>query len=123
MKIIRLLNGKTTIEESTWVEFDMKCQVLCVGAGCAGIYAADSAARNGADVILLENDVTIGGMHILGNVRNYYYGFEGGSFEEIDAKCKELDVFFYKADQKRILLLRRPCPRTASGWHRLCVSV
>ena len=107
MQIIRLLNGKTTIEESTLTAFDMKCQVLCVGAGCAGVYAADSAARNGADVILLENDITIGGMHILGNVRKYYYGFEGGSFEEVDAKSKELNVFYHEADQKRILLLRR----------------
>ena len=106
MQIIRLLNGKVVAEDVSPV-FDMQCQVLCVGAGCAGTYAADAAARNGAKVILLENDITIGGMHILGNVRGYYYGFEGGSFEEDDQAAQEANVFYHKADQKRVFLLRR----------------
>ena len=69
------------------ISFDRTCDVLCVGAGCAGIYAADAAAREGADVILLENSANIGGMHVSGYVMSYYYGAQGGSFEEDDKAC------------------------------------
>ena len=47
-----LENGRiltSVIEEPS---FDLFCDVLCVGAGSAGVYAADSAAREGADVII-----------------------------------------------------------------------
>ena len=64
--------------------FDIECEVLCIGAGCAGMYAALAAAREGANTVLIENDDAIGGMHILGNVIGYYYGAKGGSFESDD---------------------------------------
>ena len=53
---------------------------IVIGAGSAGVYAADSAARTGADVILCEIGENIGGMHVCGNVTGYYYGMRGGSF-------------------------------------------
>ena len=34
--------------------FDYFCNVLCVGAGSAGVYCADSAAREGANVVLAD---------------------------------------------------------------------
>ncbi|MBE6601824.1 MAG: FAD-dependent oxidoreductase [Ruminococcaceae bacterium] len=73
--------------------FDYSCNVLCVGAGSAGCYAADSAAREGAKVFLLELGENIGGMHVCGNVTKYYYGARGGNHEEDDQKSKDDTVF------------------------------
>ena len=106
MKVLRILNGALTSENWENVGFDFKTQVLCVGAGSAGVYAADAAAQAGASVILLEQDVTLGGMHILGNVRGCYYGFRGGSFEE-DQPSREDPAFLIKTDRKKISLLQR----------------
>lgn len=104
MELLRLVDGEL-VREVFAPAFDLECDVLCVGAGSAGIYAADGAAQNGADVILIENDVTVGGMHILGNVRGCYYGFHGGSFEEDSPE--EDKVFHFKVDKKQVLQLRR----------------
>ena len=103
MELLQLLDGKP-VRRPFDGGFDMECAVLCVGAGSAGIYAADAAARNGAKTILLENDVTVGGMHILGNVRGCYYGFHGGSFEE---DGQTAGCFEFKVDKKRIDMLER----------------
>ena len=87
MYISRLENGRVT-KESFNRGFDLSCDLLCVGAGCAGVYAADAAAREGVSVILIENDVGVGGMHVHGNVKGYYYGGCGGAFEEDDEICR-----------------------------------
>ncbi|MBQ8432800.1 MAG: FAD-dependent oxidoreductase [Clostridia bacterium] len=107
----------STVENHQWVSrpieppvMDLTCDVLCVGAGSAGIYAADAAARQGAKVILLENDVTVGGMHLLGEVRGYYYGFAGGSFAQDDLHTPEDEIFFlsdHKGEKKKLRLLHR----------------
>lgn len=88
---------------------DKTCDVLVVGAGCAGIYAADAAASEGARVILIENSDSIGGMHIRGRVMGYYYGFSGGSFEsdeytENDEKYYKMS---HKVDKKQLSQLAR----------------
>lgn len=70
------------------------CDILVAGAGSAGIYAASAAAENGCDVILLERDASIGGMHVLGNVHGYYYGDEGGAYAADDADCRKETAFF-----------------------------
>ncbi len=48
-------------------EFD----VIVVGGGIAGVAAAIAAARNGADVCLLEKEFGLGGLATLGNVIKY----------------------------------------------------
>lgn len=78
------------------IDFEMSCDVLCIGAGCAGIYAADAAAREGADVILAETDDNIGGMFVGGCVSNYYYGLDGGTYEQDDKKMSS-DTAFYRS--------------------------
>ena len=120
MFVSRLENGTISQNIISDIEYDLSCDVLCVGAGGAGIYAADAAARQGAKVILVENDISIGGMSVQGNVRKYYYGFEGGSFEQDDAWCNQADCFVINASQgekKRVCLLRR---LTKSGVTLLC---
>ena len=106
MEILRLLEGQIVRQTAKLPTYDFTCAVLCVGAGSAGVYAADAAAQNGGSVILLEQDVTLGGMHILGNVRGCYYGFHGGSFEE-DQPPKDDPIFQIRTDRKKISLLRR----------------
>ena len=84
MILSMLLDGALVRREVSDVTFDLSCDVLCVGAGAAGCYAADAAAREGADVILLEYGRNIGGMPVCGGVTGYYYGTRGGAYEEDD---------------------------------------
>lgn len=105
-----LENGKITRLKVNDISFALSCDVLCVGAGSAGVYAADAAATEGASVILCEISSNIGGMHVCGNVTGYYYGFRGGSFEEDDAKCKIDTAFISNGanwEQKQIHLTER----------------
>ena len=87
------LDGALCEREAKNVTFDLTCDVLCVGAGAAGCYAADAAARDGADVILLEYGRNIGGMPVCGGVTGYYYGTPGGAYEE-DDRAREQDPLF-----------------------------
>ena len=47
----------TMIEPARELPVSHTCDVLVCGGGIAGIAAALSAARNGADVLLLERDL------------------------------------------------------------------
>ena len=49
---------------------EYNCQVLVAGAGPAGLMAAIAAAREGADVLLVERHGFVGGMLTAGEVRN-----------------------------------------------------
>jgi hypothetical protein len=53
------------------IEITAACDVLVAGGGIAGIAAAAAAARNGANVILLEREYALGGMATLGLVTIY----------------------------------------------------
>ena len=110
MILSTLENGnlvKTRIDD---ISFDLDCDVLCIGAGSAGVYAADAAAREGACVILCEIGENIGGMHVCGNVTGYYYGARGGSYEEDDCKSEADTVFLTNKrqwEQRQIRLTER----------------
>ncbi len=120
MILSMLENGLVVKRTCDITDFDYRCNVLCVGAGSAGCYAADSAAREGATVILLEFGENIGGMHVCGNVTGYYYGARGGSYEEDDQKNKEDTVFVANGrqwEQRQIRLTER---LLKSGVELLC---
>lgn len=120
MILSMLENGKVIKTICDTVRFDYTCNVLCVGAGSAGVYAADSAAREGADVILCEIGENIGGMHVCGNVTGYYYGAAGGSYQEDDRKSREDTVFISNTrqwEQRQIRLTER---LSDSGVRLLC---
>ncbi len=110
MILSMLENGIVVKKSCEVIDFDDSCNVLCVGAGGAGCYAADSAARTGATVILLEFGDNIGGMSVCGNVTGYYYGACGGSYEEDNQKSKADTVFLTNEkhwEQRQIRLTER----------------
>lgn len=110
MILSMLENGTLKRVSCDSVSFDHCCNVLCVGAGSAGIYAADAAASEGAKVILCDIDENIGGMPVMGNVTGYYYGACGGSYEEDDEKSKGDTVFIKnlrQPEQRQIHLTER----------------
>lgn len=84
MYISRLEDGVITEKIFDKVNFDLHYDLICVGAGSAGVYAAYAAASMNIRTALIEIDDSVGGMHILGNVGGYYYGFSGGSYMEDD---------------------------------------
>lgn len=88
-----LRENKPSVCNASDTIFDLCCDVLVVGAGCAGIFAAVAAKREGASVLLVENSDAIGGMHTAGCVIGYYYGERGGSFEALDQKNEAQGAF------------------------------
>ena len=119
MILSMLLDGALCEREVTDVTFDLTCDVLCVGAGAAGCYAADAAARDGADVTLLEYGRNIGGMPVCGGVTGYYYGTPGGAYEEDDAARMQDPLFRMKSgwEARQIHLTAR---LDKSGVRTLC---
>lgn len=106
--ILSTLENKKRVEtESSDVIFDCECDLLCIGIGAAGGYAALAAAREGISVIAVEKDANVGGMPVNGRVTFYYYGFGGGSFERNDEKGKEYrDIFGASADHNNSDLMQ-----------------
>ena len=110
MNLLMLQDGAVVQKVCHAPDFDYVCDVLCVGAGSAGCYAADSAAREGANVILCEIGENIGGMHVCGNVAKYYFGNLGGSYEQDDEKSQADTVFLTNGrhwEQRQIRLTER----------------
>ncbi|MBN2450354.1 MAG: FAD-dependent oxidoreductase [Lentisphaeria bacterium] len=66
------------IEEPRRLPLRHRCQVLVCGAGPAGVGAALAAAREGADVILLERWAMAGGMWTAGLVNPFFEWREKG---------------------------------------------
>ena len=60
-----------TIVEKLVTEINDKCTVLVCGGGFAGIASALAAARQGADVLLLEREYILGGLGTAGIVTIY----------------------------------------------------
>lgn len=59
------------IEKERTLPVSYRCDVLVAGGGIAGISAALSAARGGANVILLEREYMLGGLATLGLITIY----------------------------------------------------
>jgi len=56
------------IQKEKKLDIKYNCDVLVAGGGCAGISAALAAARQGADVLLLEQEWILGGLATAGMV-------------------------------------------------------
>lgn len=72
MIILKKEDGNMTITESAkQLEISDRCGVLVCGGGIAGISAALAAAREGADVLLVEKQWMVGGLATAGLVTVY----------------------------------------------------
>ena len=68
--------------------------VIVVGLGTAGAIAAITARQEGLRVLGVENLSVCGGAGTAGNVINYYYGYKGGVYREIDEASHRYDDRF-----------------------------
>ncbi|MHC4873647.1 MAG: FAD-dependent oxidoreductase [Planctomycetota bacterium] len=65
-----------------------ECEVLVAGAGTSGVPAALTAAKEGADTILIEPQADLGGTRTVGGVGNYWFGRFTEGLKRFD---KEID--------------------------------
>ena len=72
------------------MNFEKQYDIAVVGLGTAGSIAAIAAARRGVSVLGIEKLSTMGGTGTLGGVSHYYYGAEGGIYEELDRETDAL---------------------------------
>lgn len=104
------INAQVSAAECAIPAWKKAYDVIVVGAGSGGVYAALAAAREGKKVLLLEKSRWCGGQHIQGLVNGYYYGFRDGLFRKTDEKAKAMarDYFYdVTADGKRIIVAKQ----------------
>ena len=97
LEVKEFLNGTNAMidyekisESSADIEIVEDVDVIVVGGGTAGVPAAIAAARQGANVILLEANSFLGGSATASKVHIYYHGAGGGIQAEIDSRVNEL---------------------------------
>ncbi len=105
MKLYTLIDSSVSVTDATPI-FSLACDILVIGAGSGGMFASTTAAAEGADVILIENDTSIGGMRVRGNVMPYYYGAPGGAFEELASRAEWCDMFISVLNQPEPLQVK-----------------
>lgn len=82
--------GKFVHEKERSIPVVHSCDVLVAGGGIAGVSAALAAARNGAKVLLLEREYTLGGLATLGLVTIYLPLCDGRGNQVIFGISEEL---------------------------------
>lgn len=90
MILQKYVNGVLCRQEESQSVLDQHYDIIVVGVGTAGAIAALAAARNGMKVLGLEQLPVLGGQGTIGAVLPYYFGQEGGLYEEIDRKTEAL---------------------------------
>ncbi len=79
-----------TIKREKEVPVRMSCDVLVAGGGVAGISAALAAVRQGADVLLAEQEWMLGGLATAGVVTVFLPLCDGMGTQHIFGICEEL---------------------------------
>lgn len=83
---------------------DRQADLVVAGTGTGGAIAAIAAAAQGAGVICVDLMPFAGGLGSGGGINGYCLGAEGGLFEQIDQRSRELCALFAAG-------------RPAGGWH------
>ncbi len=81
---------ETIIQKAREINVTKECDVLVAGGGTAGISAALAAARQGASVILCEQEWALGGLATLGVVTVFLPLCDGRGTQHIFGICEEL---------------------------------
>lgn len=81
-------------------DFDITYDVVVAGLGVAGSIAAIVAARKGLKVLGIESFSCMGGIGTAGGIMEYYFGNEGGIYEEIDTDIQKYDGRIYASAGK-----------------------
>ena len=111
------------------IAFHLTVDLIVAGLGSAGVYAAIAAAQEGVSVLGIERGHCSGGMSTAGAVNEYYYGGEGGLYEETDRICLELkacwrDFGRFHPDVKALALDRQLEKADVTVWyHAVIVGV
>lgn len=92
MELCRLVNGVFSKEPAPEPLWDKFYDVIVVGMGTAGAQCAYTAAsRCSLRVLGIEESTELGGMATSGEITEYYCGNNGGLYQEIDQKAKNLE--------------------------------
>lgn len=81
---------ETILQKAREIEVTKECDVLVAGGGTAGISAALAAARQGASVILCEQEWMLGGLATAGLVTVFLPLCDGRGTQHIFGICEEL---------------------------------
>jgi hypothetical protein len=84
------INDNIVQQEVDILLFDKNYDVIVVGLGTAGTYAAIVAAKKGLKVLGIERQNCFGGTGTAGGVHGYYYGSNGGEFEKTDRQAMKM---------------------------------
>jgi FAD-dependent oxidoreductase family protein len=84
------LKNKKSCRAKVEISFDCEYDVVVAGLGTAGAISAISAAENGAAVLGVEKCTLSGGSATAGGIASYYYGLEGGRFEQVDEEANQI---------------------------------
>jgi len=71
-----------------------EADVVVAGGGTAGAIAAIAAARQNANVILIETSTVLGGIGTGGGIHGYCVGAPGGLQDEVDAAVEKVSPVF-----------------------------
>lgn len=91
-------------------EFEKSYDVIVAGLGTAGAIAAIVAAKRGLKVLGIEKLNCMGGIATAGTVTSYYFGSNGGYYEELDQQSIDFQkkayspIFGFHPDAKKYTL-------------------
>jgi hypothetical protein len=77
------------------MKFDKSYDIIVAGLGTAGAIALITAAKRGLRVLGIDTLNAMGGTGTLGAIRSYYFGSEGGAYEQINAEAAKLQAAVY----------------------------
>ena len=84
------IQGEIVQNEADISLINSNYDVIVVGLGTAGTFAAITAAKKGLKVLGIERMNCFGGTGTAGGVHGYYYGSQGGEYERIDNLANEM---------------------------------
>jgi len=93
-------NNRITYANIDEIDFKHAYDVIVVGLGTAGAYAAITAAKNKLKVLGIERLNCMGGTSTAGGVLGYYFGSSGGLFEDVDKKIDKYSGTVYTSSTR-----------------------